>query len=138
VSKTKRVNDARISLGSTEPAGTLTIVLFVPSRDRAGKPIAHSSWVTKALETLGTLFRGVTAYPRARGVWRGDQRGGQLVYEEPTIVTCYADPAALTETACRQLRAFLRSMGRETRQGEVGIVIGTKYYGITEFDAAGN
>ena len=138
MSKAKRVNDARVWLGSTEPAGTVTIVLFVPSRDRAGKAIAHASWVTKALETLGTLFRGATAYPRARGVWRDDQRGGQLVYEEPTIVTCYAEPAALTEEACLQLRAFLHSMGRETRQGEVGVVIGDKYYGITEFDAAGN
>jgi hypothetical protein len=35
-----------------------------------------------------------------------------------------------------QLRGFLHSLGRETRQGEVGIVIGDKYYGITEFDSA--
>ncbi len=79
MSKAKRVNNASVWLDSTEPAGTLTIVLFVRSRDRAGKPIAHGSWVTKALETLGTLFRGATAYPPARGVWRDDQRGGQLV-----------------------------------------------------------
>jgi hypothetical protein len=71
-------------------------VLFVPSQDRDGRDIDHDYWVTNALETLGTLFRGATAYPRARGVWRDDEREGELRYEEPTVVTCYADPAAMT------------------------------------------
>ncbi len=122
-------------LGATEPVGTLPIVLFVPSQDRDGREIDHDLWVTRALETLGTLFRGATAYPRARGVWRDDERGGTLRYEEPTIVTCYADPAAMTQSARRDLRAFLHELGREIRQGEVGIVIGDKYYGITRFDS---
>ena len=110
-------------------------MLFVPSKDRDGRDIDHDSWVTSALETLGILFRGATAYPRARGVWRDDERKGVLRYEEPTVVTCYADPAALTDTARSRLRGFLHRLGRETNQGEVGIVIGDKYYGITEFDS---
>jgi hypothetical protein len=122
-------------LGATAPVGTLPIVLFVPSQDRDGGEIDHDFWITRALETLGTLFRGATAYPRARGVWRDDERGGTLRYEEPTIVTCYADPAALTAAAQRALRAFLHELGRETRQGEIGVVIGDKYYGITRFDS---
>lgn len=123
-------------LGASQPVGTLIIVLFVPSHDRDGKDIDHDFWVTGALETLGTLFRGATAYPRARGVWRDDERGGTLRYEEPTVVTCYADPKAMTTAAQSRLRAFLHRLGRETNQGEVGIVIGDKYYGITEFDPA--
>ena len=122
-------------LGATEPVGTLPIVLFVPSQDRDGREIDHDLWVTRALETLGMLFRGATAYPRARGVWRDDDRGGMLRQEEPTIVTCYADPVAMTKSARQVLRAFLHELGRETRQGEVGIVIGDKYYGITRFDS---
>lgn len=121
-------------LGATEPVGTLPIVVFVPGQDRDGNDIDHDLWVTRALETLGSLFRGATAYPRARGVWRDDERGGELQYEEPTIVTCYADPAALTDSARLRLRAFLHGLGREANQGEVGIVIGDKYYGITKFD----
>ena len=123
-------------LGATQPAGTLIIVLFVPSQDRDGKEIDHDFWVTGALETLGTLFRGATAYPRARGVWRDDERGGALRYEQPTIITCYADPRAMTRDAQSNLRAFLHRMGREAKQGEIGIVIGDKYYGITEYDPA--
>lgn len=111
-------------------------MIFVPSQDRDGNNIDHESWVTSALETLGTLFRGATAYPRARGVWRDDERGGTLRYEEPTIVTCYADAKAMTDIARTRLRAFLHRLGREANQGEVGVVIGDKYYGITEFDAS--
>lgn len=123
-------------LGASQPAGALIIVLFVPSQDRDGKDIDHDFWVAGALETLGTLFRGATAYPRARGVWRDDERGGTLRYEQPTIVTCYADPRTMTPAAQSALRAFLHRLGRETNQGEVGIVIGDNYYGITEFDPA--
>ncbi len=94
-------------LGASQPVGTLIIVLFVPSQDREGSDIDHDFWVTGALETLGTLFRGATAYPRARGMWRDDERGGTLRYEQPTIVTCYADPKAMTNTAQSRLRAFL-------------------------------
>ena len=32
------------------------------------------------------------------------------------------------------LRAHLHRLGREGRQGEVGVVIGSEYFGITEFD----
>jgi hypothetical protein len=62
----------------------LPIVLFVPSTDRDGREINHDYWVTTALATFGILFRGATAYPRARGVWRDDEREGELRYEEPT------------------------------------------------------
>lgn len=122
-------------MGASQPAGTLIIVLFIPSKDCEGNQINHESWVTAALETLGKLFRGATAYPRARGVWRDDERGA-LIYEEPTVVTCYADPRALTSAAQSELRAFLHRLGRETNQGEVGVVIGDRYYGITHFDPA--
>lgn len=134
VRRRKSGSKAELWLGATQPTGSLPIVLFVPSRDRDGRDVDHDYWVTRALETLGILFRGATAYPRARGVWRDDEREGELRYEDPTVVTCYADPAAMTDTARSRLRAFLHRLGRETNQGEVGIVIGDKYYGITEFD----
>ncbi len=42
----------------------------------------------------------------------------------------------MTREAQSRLRAFLHRMGREANQGEIGIVIGDKYYGITEYDPA--
>src|SRR5437867_154218 len=69
------------------------IVLFVPSVERDGMtPIDQERWVDAALEVLGNLFRGATAYPRARGVWRDDERGGTLVKDEPVVIHCYTTP----------------------------------------------
>jgi hypothetical protein len=121
-------------LGADQPSGTLLFVLFVPSADRYGAEIDHDHWVEEALATFGKLFRGATAYPRARGVWRDDDRGGELVFEQPTIDTCYANPDDVDDAALGELRSFLHRMGRETDQGEVGIVVGDEYHGISEFD----
>lgn len=121
-------------LGADQPVGTLLFVLFVPSADRRGAEIDHDYWVGEALATFGRLFRGATAYPRALGVWRDDERAGELVFEEPTIVTCYANPDDANDEALAELRSFLHRMGRETDQGEVGIVAGGEYHGITDFD----
>lgn len=124
-------------IGSSRPVGTLSLVLFVPSADRFGEEFGdemHELWVKEALATFGRLFGGATAYPRARGVWRDDQRDGELVFERPTIVFCYANPGDCTSSSWAALRMFLHRLGRETRQGEVGIVIGDEYHGITDFD----
>jgi hypothetical protein len=71
-------------------------VVFVPSKDRDGKPINQDYRVDEALTALGQLFRGATAYPRGKGVWRDDARGGTLVREEPVIVFSYAAEEAMT------------------------------------------
>jgi hypothetical protein len=44
-----------------------------------------------------TLFRGrvfwcATAYPKAQGIWRDDERGGALVKDEPVVVHRYTTP----------------------------------------------
>jgi hypothetical protein len=87
----------------------------------------------KWLTTLGHLFRGATAYPRGRGVWRDDARGGALLKEEPVIVFSYVAEGALTAAALADLYRTLSRMGRQANQGEIGVVIDGKYYGITEY-----
>ena len=123
------------ALGARDPAGVFQFVLFVPDKDKNGEPVdQHDYWVGEALAEFGKLFRGATAYPRARGVWRKDEDGGELLFENPTIVVCYAELQDVTRAAMRTLRRFLHRLGRETNQGEVGIVCGDEYWGITEFD----
>lgn len=121
-------------LGANEPVGTVLFVLFVPSLDRNGDEIDHDYWVKEALATFGRLFRGATAYPRAKGVWRDDERGGELLFEENTIVQSYANPDDTNDSAYSELRRFLHRLGRETNQGEIGIVVDGEYLGISEFD----
>lgn len=115
------------------PVGTSLIVLFVPNKDRDGASIEQDFWVDEVLTTLGRLFRGATAYPRGRGVWRDDEQGGMLLKEEPVIVFSYVAQEALTVAALGDLYRTLSRMGREARQGEVGVVIDGQYYGITEY-----
>src|SRR6266581_2411876 len=115
------------------PVGALLLVIFVPSREQDGQPIDQEYWVDEVLTTLGRLFRGGTAYPRGRGVWRDDARGGALLKEHPVIVFSYVAQAALTVAALGDLYRTLSRMGRQANQGEIGVVIDGKYYGITEY-----
>jgi hypothetical protein len=130
------MENLREYLGAGPATGTLQITLFVPSVDRKGRSIPQQMWREEALRVLGRLFRGATAFPPGRGVWRDDARGGELVFDDTVLVTSYVDPQLLDEQALGELRWFLHSMGREGRQGEVGVVVGGSYYGITEFDNA--
>ena len=130
------MEDLREQLGAGPPAGTLQVTLFVPSVDRDGHPIDQALSREEALRVFGRLFRGATAFPPGRGVWRDDARGGELVFDDTVLVTSYVDPAVFHGSSLRELRRFLHHLGREARQGEVGIVVGGNYYGITEFDDA--
>jgi hypothetical protein len=125
--------DPQAVFHSSLPMGTSLIVVFVPSQDRDGQLIEQDYWVDEVLTVLGRLFRGATAYPRGRGVWRDDDRGGALLKEEPVIVFSYVAEIALTVTALTELYRTLSRMGRQANQGEIGVVIDAKYYGITEY-----
>jgi hypothetical protein len=126
-------SDPQAVFRSALPVGTSLVVIFVPSQDRAGEPIDQDYWVDEILTTLGRLFRGATAYPRGRGVWRDDEKGGALLKEEPVIVFSYVASDALTTTALADLYRTLSRMGRQANQGEIGVVIDGKYYGITDY-----
>lgn len=113
----------------------MLVVLFVPSVERDGMTaIDQAHWVDDALEMFGRAFGGATAYPRARGIWRDDERGGVLVSDEPVVVHCYTTPGEIEDaTSLAALGRFCRRMGRDTRQGEVGLVIGDEYFAIRDF-----
>jgi len=126
-------SDPQTIFRSALPVGTTLIVIFVPSQDRDGQVIDQEYWVDEVLTTLGRLFRGATAYPRGRGVWRDDARGGALLKEEPVIVFSYVAEVSVTAAALADLYRTLSRMGRQANQGEIGVVIDGKYYGITEY-----
>ena len=105
------------------------LVLFIPSHDRDVQPIDQDEWVEKALQFLGEAFHSRTAFPKARGVWRDDERDGHLVFDEPVIIQCYTSLKLLTSKS-QELGAFLTDMGRQTRQGAVGFVINNEYFEI--------
>ena len=115
-------------LGASKSASTL-LVLFIPSRDRFDQAIDQDYWVGQALERLGIVFGGATAFPQGRGVWRDDAQGGALLYDQPVVIQCYTSEEAL-EKRSGELREFLVRMGTEARQGAVGFVIDRDYLEI--------
>jgi hypothetical protein len=117
------------SLGASKAASTL-LVLFIPSKDRHDTRIDQAYWVSEALRVLGGLFGGATAFPQGMGVWRDDAQDGKLLYDEPVVIQCYTSEKAIQENA-PLLRDFLYRMGREARQGAVGLVIDRDYLEIT-------
>jgi len=126
--------DIHSALGAGPPAGTSQLTLFIPSVDRHHKPIKQEYWRQQALEALGLLFRGATAFPPGRGVWR-DDKTGDLVFDDTVMVTSYVPNDQLSDSTLERLRRFLHRMGREANQGEIGIVIDSRYYGITDYDS---
>ncbi len=63
------------------------------------------------------------------GVWRDDDRGGRLLFDEPIVVQCYTSEKEILRQA-DELRQFLVRMGRETHQGAIGFVIDRDYLEI--------
>jgi hypothetical protein len=58
---------------------------------------------------FGRVFGGATAYPKAKGVWRDDERGGTLVMDEPVVIHCYTTPQSIQESRnLAALGAFCR------------------------------
>ncbi len=74
------------------------IVMFIRCVARDGvAAIDHDSCVGEALELFGRVFGGATAYPKASGVWRDDERGGELVKDEPVVFHCYTEPDVIED-----------------------------------------
>lgn len=116
------------ALGASKAAATL-LVLFIPSKDRSDKPIDQGFWVEEALNALGKMFGGATAFPQGKGVWRDDAQGGKLLFDEPVIIQCYTSEYII-ENSMVPLREFLHRMGRDARQGAIGLVIDRDYMEI--------
>jgi hypothetical protein len=56
------------------------------------------------------------------------------VKDEPVVVHCYTTPATIEDSRnLAELGAFRRRMGRDARQGEVGLVVGDEYFAIWDF-----
>ena len=94
------------TLGATYPVGASQVVLFIPDHSRDGDSIDQQYWVDEALNVMGRLFRGATAFPPGRGVWRDDEAGGGLLKERTVMVVSYVAPELLAPATLKSLRSF--------------------------------
>ena len=115
--------------------GRRHVQIFVPAVDRDGVPIPQGQayWVEECLRMMGTSFGGATAFPPSRGVWRDDERGGKLVFEDTVLVFSYVAEQDLSGHAGEALLDFVTRLGREANQGEVGVFVDGAYFGFQSF-----
>ena len=109
--------------------GRLRSWSVIPSRDRSDQAIDQGHWVSESLSALGKPFGGAAAFPKGKGVWRDDTQGGVLLFDEPVVIQCYTSEEAI-ERHVPKLREFLHRMGREAKQGAIGLVIDREYLEI--------
>jgi hypothetical protein len=131
--RAKAASEAQVSRGRGRKR--VLLVLFVPSVERDGiSAIDQPRWVDLALEMFGRVFGGATAFPKAKGIWRDDEKGGALIKDEPVVVHCYTTPFDIENGRnLAILGEFCRKLGREARQGEVGLVVGDEYFAVRDF-----
>lgn len=113
----------------------MLLVLFIPSADRSGKTMPNQDeWKRNALEFFGACYGGATAMPRADGVWRDDDNGGNLVPDFPILLHCYmTEEQASDKRLQAKIGAFCRKMGKEMKQGEVAIVLDNVFHSFSHF-----
>ena len=72
---------------------------------------------------------GQPPFRKGEGIWRDDAQGGKLLFDEPVVIQCYTSEHVI-EQKMPALRDFLHRMGREARQGAIGLVIDDDYLEI--------
>jgi len=107
-------------------------MVYVPSQDRDGGAVNHEYWLDQTLEVMTGLFGGATA-TSCEGAWRDDGRGGRIKRESISTVESYLPRSLWNSKTAKELAIFLHRMGREARQGEIGILVDHVYLPISEY-----
>ena len=108
------------------------VMVYVPSQERDGTSLDHEYWLRQTLEVMTELFGGATA-TLCEGAWRDDDQGGQIKREKVSTVESYMPKSQWNSTNAKALAGFLHRMGREARQGEIGLLVDHEYFPIREY-----
>ncbi|MBV8128095.1 MAG: hypothetical protein JO114_10620 [Planctomycetaceae bacterium] len=120
------------ALGAAEEATQDRITVYIPSRDRDGKPVDFENWVVRALQLLSRVGGGATRMPPAQGAWLNPDTNAVII-EDVTLVYSYVDGDALA-ARLPEIRRFMHEMGRALNQGEVVVEVNESFYKIRDFD----
>ena len=127
--------DLAAALGAEREASTQILSLYIPNKDRHGRPIRTAPWIREAQEILTRIGEGYTATPPHDGGW--ETRSGQLRRERTVIVYTYVNPDRFFAEV-GALREFLHRFGRETNQevvvAELSGAEGSWFFRINEYD----
>ncbi len=98
-----------------------SIMLFVPSHDRKQKRLSdQDQWAYAGLRLFADLYRGATAFPNLKGIWRCDD--GTDVLDEPILLqSLVRREDAVNEEKLELLADFARRLCRDTNQECVAV-----------------
>jgi hypothetical protein len=82
--------DLAAALGAEREASTQILSLYIPNKNRRGRPIKTTSWIREAQEILTRIGEGYTTTPPHDGGWESD--GGRVRRERTVTVYTYIKP----------------------------------------------
>jgi len=105
--------DLAAALGAEREPSTQILSVYIPNKDRHGRPLRTARWIRQAQEILTKIGEGYTTTPPHDGGW--ETADGTLRREKTVIVYTYIKPERfLAQLAA--LREFIHRFGRETNQ----------------------
>lgn len=112
------------------------VIVFVPSHARDKSQLKdQAEWASQALDLMGKLYGGATGFSQLCGIWRDDENDGQLLTDNPIMIQSLAKRADVEdEKKISELAAFLKRMGKTTKQGAVAVVFNNAIHFISDYD----
>jgi len=85
-------------LGASEEPSVQVLTLYLPDKDKDGKPIKNlNKWITEAQKVLSAIGGGCTSMAPADGTWFNPENKN-IVFEKTVIMYTYIDPDLLKKT----------------------------------------
>jgi hypothetical protein len=123
------------ALGADDSTSPQCFTIYVPNKDRDGRPIPdQQTWVEEAIALMCEINGGATAMPPVDGAWKNEK--GEVIRENPVVVYSYVAAEAFT-AALPRVREFLHRLGRRTDQGEIAVEFNGRFYHIRRYDPEG-
>jgi hypothetical protein len=111
----------------------ILLILFVPSHDKHNKALTNQDiWAGEAMEVFKELYRGATAFMTYAGIYLDDT--GKTLHDKPILIECFAEIKDVkNHKKLEQLVAFMKRMGKETKQAAVGLVVANTFHYVTDY-----
>ncbi len=126
------IQSASVDILGSSDQNPVLVILFVPTKDKDGKALKDSDmWLAAAITVLSEQFGGATVMAPADGAWYNPETG-EIIREQVHLVHSYGKPDP-NLNSFKPIAEFLHRMGREPRQGEMGIVVDSVFHRITAY-----
>jgi hypothetical protein len=127
--------DIAAALGAEREASTQVLSLYIPNKNRRGRPINTRPWIREAQDILTRIGEGYTTTPPHDGGW--EAKGGKVQREKTVIVYTYIKPDRFIANL-PALRDFLHRFGRDTDQevvvAEISGAAESWFFRIKQYD----